>query len=318
MNYLKCFFSLFFILAVINGCQSGVNNSSDEISADAIIKSINKGKPIVVVNKTIKGKLDFTKVSDKTIETEGNFRVWINSPITFINCKFTDTVSAYGFTMQGKHKINVFVSFNRNVTFTKCEFHKPVYFNESDIIGLANFSGSTFYYDAVFEGGYFRFKNTYFTNALFKGKAKFQRTLFLGDVSFFQSQFDGKVYFQYSTVYKNAQFSNTKYEVFASFDKMSVNGELLFDQSEFKGDCYFNNSSFDGRTDFHKVIFNKKVSFKNAKIKERLNFSKAQINDTIIFENSVLYSLPDTTETITTKKIKFPNSSIINRTATND
>lgn len=293
--FLKLF--LIVLASLVSGCKMDNTADKSTINADKIIEIIKSGKNETFVNKTITGNLDFTQITNNSnLESKGNFRTWIDASLTFINCTFKDSIIASRRRMFGKQMVNVFVTFNKNLSFVNCEFHREINFNETVFDGLTSFSACTFYKTAFFEGAFFRHKNNYFTDAVFRNQARFQRTAFIGDVDFLRSVFDGIVRFQNATFHQSAQFGAAQFNAMALFDNMQVNGRFICNKAEFKKDAVFNNSAFYSELELSEAKFSENLKIKNIKAFSKILLHKAQVKGTISRENAVIYCRPDTTK----------------------
>ncbi|WP_425391934.1 pentapeptide repeat-containing protein [Ekhidna sp.] len=157
-----------------------------QVQASQIMEDIREGKSISYSNATIIGELDFTYMAEKLPELPRKSKWWngdgntveesIDVSISFVNCVFEDDVLAYIHEDQSGY---TFVAdFDREVTFSNCEFQRKAMFKYSDFDGRADFSGSKFQ------------RETTFKYAEFDEMADFSNTYFDDDATFKYAQFD--------------------------------------------------------------------------------------------------------------------------------
>ncbi len=298
---LKTFFTftfLFFISFHVGSCSLNVHEKDDkEIDASVILKTIDKGENIIYLDKRISGELDFTKVNDKNLETAGGLRAFVNSSITFINCTFDGDVLAYNTMNQDKLELFIVTSFSRNVSFIKCNFNGKVNFRDAEIHGAANFSQSIFYKIAHFEGTGFYNKNNYFTEAVFKDQARFQRVHFTSDVQFFKTEFSNKTFFQQAHFGGNVQFSVTKHNDLLNFSDCRILGDFLMNYAK-PDSCrvIIRHSHFFGRFEIIENTYNIMPAIDQIHVFGKSSFSKSVFPDSLQFEDMFfLHTKPDTT-----------------------
>jgi len=226
---------LFIINGIATACtyktpntKDNIKNNSKEskITADKIIKQIQKDEPVYYKDAVISGDLDFTAIKAENDESIGEYRSYINSSITFINCSFEGKLIAS--RKDTDNKANHYVTFSKNLTFINSEFKAEVNFSESNIIGIVNFAGSTFDEITSFEGAVFFSKSTFFSESNFKKELKFQRTVFEGNAEFLKCTFEGITSFQSAVLKGNAQFGATKFEQYADFTKLNSSHKCNF------------------------------------------------------------------------------------------
>ena len=184
----KCLFPIILIIFAL-GCNTQTsNNFGDEVTAEQIVEMINTQQNVLLVDKTIKGNLDFTKTNNKYARTQNVIIADIESSITFVRCEFEDSITA--FTSDKETKKGYLTIFEKNLTFSECVFREEVNLRQVEIKGLANFSKSTFEKTASFEGAVFRHHKNFFNNSTFNGEAKFTHSSFYGQVTFMNAVFN--------------------------------------------------------------------------------------------------------------------------------
>ncbi len=161
--------------------------AQNTVQASKIMEDIRDGKSIVYENTVIVGELDFTYMSEKMPDLPQKSKWWNNGGsntveesidviISFKGCTFEGDVLAYihddpsGYTFTA--------DFDKEVTFSNCEFKKNAMFKYSDFDDQVNFSGSQFQRKSTFK------------YAEFDEKADFSKTRFEDDATFKYAQFD--------------------------------------------------------------------------------------------------------------------------------
>lgn len=234
----KLLFFSFILILSITGCSA---NSQSEIlngiGAKEIIRSIDKGKPMFIQDKTITDDLNFTSIKSTSIVSSTQIVANVEVPVTFLNCIFVGKVLAT--SPKGKQQITT--SFGSNVTFEGCDFRGDCDFSSSSIEGVANFAGAKFRENAVFNNTSFKGDRTYFTSMLAEKMFSMQESVIWGQADFFGANFKSKVSFQ-STDFKGvAQFGNLQCEGKAEFSLTTFRSNALFTYAKFKKDFRFSN-----------------------------------------------------------------------------
>ncbi|MCK4663336.1 MAG: pentapeptide repeat-containing protein [Bacteroidales bacterium] len=305
MKQTKLLLIIFILIFVKTGCVADNKVHKKEIiQATEILKKINKSEQIKYVNVVVKGDLDFTSANNKVIIAKGLIRVYISSPVTFVNCKFEGKVSAY--KKDENDNLNYCI-FEKNLTMINCEFNDEVNFRETNFSGAVNFSSSSFDKKIIFEGAVFNNKDNYFTDCYFKDEFRGQRIFVKGNISFLKSTFVNKARFQRAVFKGNAQFGAVKFLEYTDFGSITVQNGILFNHSDFSKKAKFNNSILYGRTEFMHCQFSLIAEFKNVLFYGPVKFTETNFQDNLDLENSkFLLGIPETKDAV------LPDSSKIN------
>jgi len=271
-----------------------MNNAKTEISVEKIEKLIEKGKDVTISNALIKGKLDFTLLSEKYIESVNSYRTEISSNITFMDCVFEDEVVA----QRKDGEITYRTNFQKNVTFINCKFEKEIVLRQSNIFGLVNFTGSFFKGDANFEGINFVSVDVYFTECIFKEAARFQNTMFSGNVNFLKTEFYKEANFQQTTVKRDAQFGACVFVHYIDFGNAFFQGNFLANYAEFNRRAFFNNVRFMSRAEFIDCKFKEISEFKNSLFYGFTSFKNSKITGQFTIDESAFILGKPNTENI--------------------
>ncbi len=260
------------ILLFTAGCQGRTeSNTNNGISPSAILKSIDRGKPVVVSNKIITGDLDFTSVKSRTIYSSSGETAGIGVPVTFLNCIFMGSVSCN--SVNGNRSVNT--RFESTLTFEACDFRKDADFSNSTVTGDVNFTEAVFREKASFNNIHFYGKVSWFTGIQAEQAFSMQEALINGSADFFKASFAGKTSFQGSDFRGTARFSNldcvgrcdfslVRFRDDAQFSYARFAGGLSILDSRFSGTTFLNNAGFDGQTIISGCIFNGMVSFEKS------------------------------------------------------
>ena len=263
------------ILFSILSCYSKKGKENNEITA-----AIKEGRDILISNKTFNDDIDLTSILKSNREAQDIFRSNIASSVTFENCIFNGKFIAYREEGTAKY----FLSFARNLTFTKCTFNKEATFRGVLVNGIVEINESMFNDKVVFEEAHFM-NDAHFGKCFFEGEARFQNSFFNMRADFMNSGFTKVCSFQGTQFNHDAQFGVTKFREYADFTLTRYNGGAFFNYAEFLKRGVFDDSKFEGRVEFlmttmpsgsfRNCTFFGDVKFANAKVKEKLDLGKS-------------------------------------------
>lgn len=250
-----------------------VLTAQQRISAEEIMKDVERGEAIRYEGVEIFGDLDFTKISDVTRDRDrdsnrgrikigrstivlsddqsrhrhGSSRTYwchVQSPLSFKNCIFTGGVIAYVHDDWEKSTYNAV--FHEDVEFRGCEFRKESAFKYARFRKDACFEQSTFEDEALFK--YTRFSSEIsFTGSVFYGVANFKYTDFPEYVRFDNALFRREGDFKYTEFPRGVTFSNAVFQRDANFKYTELDEPVDFDGVEFENDTDFRYAKIDGR-----------------------------------------------------------------------
>lgn len=280
-------------------CSSGSKNTSVNkdtiITADAIIKKLKVWKqlqPIVVRDKHVVGFLAFVKAGypNKTLSISP---IYIDKDITFINCVFEDSVSAYH--VNPENKSVVYTVFEKNVTFNSCTFKKGVNFMQSDFQTRFSFDVCKVEGQADFSGCSFRLGNS-FVQTGFDDDVLFVSTTFIGRCNFFKVLFKKTACFQYCRFNDISMFTDGYFYGYTEFSKIFSSAVLDFTNVKFSGRTLFCNSLFLSNIKLAKCVFKNDFSFTGNSVFGELNLKQAEIQQKTIFRDNSFSKQPETTD----------------------
>lgn len=256
---------------------------NEEVKAEQIIKAIDKGEHVYIVNSDIIGNLDFSELTNKINIAEKKVLIDITSSLSFINCTFKGEIIAN----KNKGEFYHTTLFEKNISFINCKLKETVNLRESEFRCPVNFSGCEFYKDAYFEGTSFHNRNNYFSETKFFGKVRFQNAFFYGSVNFIRAEFNDVTSFQLCSFMNEAQFSSIQFAKYTDFGKIKTNGGIYFNYTQFGDKAIFSNSIFNNRTEFMDAKFKKDIVFKDACFNNSVSFNNCNIDGICTFENAL-------------------------------
>ncbi len=269
----KIVFNAILLLMVTSGChagnQSDVNNG---ISAAKIIKSIDKGKPIVIEGMIIADDLDFTMVQGHTVFSTSYRIAEVNVPVTFLKCIFLGKVKTIGTI--GNSAITT--HFKSNLTFEGCDFRAEVDFSNATIDGMVNFTGAVFRGNAIFNNISIDGRNTYFTSFSSEKLFSMQEAFIGGSIDFFKGHSKGKISFQSTDIAGVAQFSNLQCDGKADFSLATFRSQVLFTYSKFNSEFRMSGARCDGNCEIVSVVFGASAWICNSVFNGKVNFNNTE------------------------------------------
>lgn len=263
---------IFLILISMSACQASTGSDiNNGIDADVIIKTINKGKPVLIQDKIISGDLDFTKIQSVSVFSTSQKIASIDVPVTFLKCIFLGKV----ITNAQTDKAVVTTHFKDNLTFEGCDFRAVADFSNSEVDGMVNFTAAVFNENAFFNNMNFGGSRNYFTSCRAEKNFSMQEAVIAGSCDFFQAQYKGKLSFQSTCFGGTAQFSNLKSLGKSDFSLTVFRNNVLFTYAEFGNEFRFSDSRCMGNCDLVSVSF-----AENALICNSLFYGSVNLNNT--------------------------------------
>ena len=290
----KVILLLFPFMLFISSCSAGNTESvSGGIKAAKLIKSINKGKPILIKDMIITDDLDFTGIANHEIFSTSLETARTNVPVTFLNCIFMGKVNANG-TESGRQ---VRVHFGRSLTFEACDFRQEANFDNIIVDGEVNFTGTTFREPARFNNVHFKGKNNWFTAVISEKNFSMQEALISGSFDFFKAHTNGKLSFQSTDFNGVARFSDLKSTGTCDFSLVRFRDDALFTYSNFSGDFRMANAMILGRLDLNSSEFQTDAYLTESRFFGPVNFSKSNSKGIFDLSSATFYANePDFTE----------------------
>jgi len=298
------------LLISVSFCFTNCSNFKDEtIKAEDIIKSINKNKDILLIQKTITGDLDFTKIKTAYAMSNQLIIVEIQPSITFIDCKFEGKVLGFNIVNNAGYCTN----FKRNLTFMKCKFADSLNFRQTTIDQTANFSQSEFDKNVSFEGAVFNGSTNYFNETIFRSDARFTNATFNGNAIFIKAVFKQLALFSKIKFEKNASFSAINFYGYTDFSNCEAMSLFTANYSFFSDRTYFNDAIFHSTADFHNIETDTIIEFKNIIFYGNTKFEKSTFKYNTTFRNTIFaIAEPDFTEVKKGEKFVMDSCKITN------
>lgn len=238
--------------------SSNGENTQEMVSAAKILKILQKGEDIYISNAVITGDLDLTQLGGQIVNL--NYYVTaIDAQITFVNCEFKGTVSAYKKNDQSQHSVH----FKRGISFIECTLRKELHFQGAVVDGVAAFPGTYFEGAVHFESASFR-HDANFSKSIYMGDLYFQESHFGQAAQFMNSNIGGVANFQGCSFGGNAQFGVAEFHAYADFSRVSFQEGAFLDYTKFHDRAVFSNAHFKGRMDLKGGLFEKDASFKGS------------------------------------------------------
>ena len=270
---------LFFIVSCTNS-----NTLSDNISASKIIKLINKNRDILIIDKTIEGDLDFTKIQNIHARSQQIIVADVEVSITFINCKFEGNI--IGFSVN-ENKNAIITVFEKNFTFINCEFNGEINLRQNEIKGPVDFSKSIFNKKVSLEGITFWHSNNSFSSTTFNDEVKFSSSVFYGKTTFLESVFKSSASFSKCFFMQKVNFGVCNFYGYTNFYHLHCNAQFAANYTNFHDEVYFNNANFYSKTDFVEIYSKKSINFTDAVFYSNTKFNNSTFNNIVIFTNAI-------------------------------
>ena len=249
------------------GCHGA---EKKEIKASEIIKLVQTGKPVQLVNKIIIDDLDFTADSKPFALNANMFRCEVQSSIYFEGCVFLGRVTSNG--KRGKTQVQT--CFRNNLTFVDCDFRGEVDFDGAVVFGMINFGRSVFRENVSFNNMAVWAKDSYFSEMKVEKDFMMIYTAFSGNLFLPDAVFNGNASFQETSVKGKLIFNNCIFAERAGFDLMEVYGSAFFNYAKFVKTADFSSSRFMFTADFVQTDFGSQANFEKASFMHKVNFEE--------------------------------------------
>ncbi len=270
-------FTIIFILILLGSCISQRVSQKRTLSLKTLFQS---GEPIYVENETFDEEINLTTWSSPQMISQGIYQVQIMVPITFVNCTFQKSLSAFSQTPDSIVRTH----FMSAVSFINCRFEDEVSFRAASVQGRADFSQSVFNGKTSFEEGSFH-ENAYFSQCDFEEELRFHNSFFHQKANFMKANFSGVTSFQQSVFNAEAQFNVCTFYQYADFTLLDSRAKLFFHYTRFKDQAHFSHARFR-----HEVHFqhsgHKNSYFDQCHFMAEIHLQKIKVQDEINFEDT--------------------------------
>ncbi|MCQ2219564.1 MAG: hypothetical protein MJZ33_13970 [Paludibacteraceae bacterium] len=294
-SYIYCLTLLVMILSCSISCSG---KKSKDMKASEIIKLIQKGKDVSLNDKVIFDDVDFTDIEKYRVVAFPNMESRIPVNITFTNCVFMGKVLASTKkSIDGsKKKINVFTTFEKNLTFFSCDFRGDVAMDDMVVDGKLEFANSVFRENASFNSLYVKGSHIGFLSMESEKDFSMCYARFLCDANFMGAKFKGRANFLGMNVMK-VQFSNAEFGNEVDFSNSIFMGDALFNYINCASSIQFSFSKYYGDFDLIKSSCNGAVSFERSFFFGRVCLNKTEFNGSIELKDEHSLFTPETQET---------------------
>ncbi len=241
---MRCFYFGLMLTLILSATSCQDHGSGPSVSASDIVEMIGKGKNVCISDKTITGKLDFTKSFpyNKKLPVSA---VYIPVELCFRNCVFEDTVTFFG--SDAASKASQLSVLDRNVVFDGCEFKSFLQMQQADFRGRLDFD-----------------------NCKVRGESNFTGVHFRNGCSFMSSNFDSAAYFVSCILDGKGKFFKVLFKQSAVFQHLRIHDAVTFADSYFYGGAYIDDISAMSLMDFAKAKFFGNVTIANSRFADNL------------------------------------------------
>lgn len=273
----------------LTSCSSNpsqpINNS---ISAQKLIETLNKNKPLLIKDKIITGDLDFSKVKTQYTFSTSNMVAQVNAPVTFLNCIFMGKVTTTGTVAH----VTVTTEFSDNLTFEACDFRGETSFDNAVIGGMVNFTGAIFNERVSFNNIHIQGRNAYFTSITAGKQFSIQESLFDGNADFFKAIFKGKTSFQGTEISGDIVLNDLKCDGKADFSLILIKGDFLSNYAQFNEEFRLSDARIEGKTS---MVSNKFTNgwMNNNRFNGQVNLTDTEISGKMDFTGSIFGINPE-------------------------
>ncbi len=290
----KNIFVLFCLLIFISSCSAASSDAvNNGIKSDQVIKTINKGKPLLIKDKIITDDLDFTRISNHEVFSSSLETACTDVPVTFLNCIFMGKVTANG--LEAGRQVRV--HFGRTLTFEACDFRQEVNFDNIIVDGDVNFTGAIFRQQARLNNITFNGRNNWFTAFSSEKYFSMQEALLQGSIDFFKGAVKGKISFQSTEIRGIARFSDLECDGSSDFSLVRFRDDALFTYSNFSGDFRMTNALVYGRLDLNSCEFQANTYLSNTHFYGNVNFNKSSAKGVFDLSDACFHTIsPDFSE----------------------
>ncbi|MDY0342367.1 MAG: hypothetical protein RBR28_02270 [Lentimicrobium sp.] len=283
------FIAILLALVFATGCHanndSAINNG---LNSQQIIKLIDKGKHVSISGKIITDDLDFTAVKGISPFSSSQSTIYVDVPVTFINCIFMGKVMAN--RQQDKVRINT--HFTKSLTFEACDFRADADFEGITVDGPVNFTGAIFREKALFNNVVFNGQHIFFTAFSCEKLFSMQESRILGTIDFFKAVTKGKFSFQSTVFNGNARFSDMECGGKCDFSLADFRSDALFTYTNFGSNFEMANARVWGKLDLISVLFTQDVILTNAFFYNTVNFTKSEAKGEVDLSGSYFLTGP--------------------------
>lgn len=277
----------FFLFTIISLflCSCGYAKDDKMIESKDIIKQINKGKSIQIVDKIITDDLDFTKIEDQSIDANGSLNHTVKTDILFVKCVFLGKVVCSSQEGRISHQAH----FANSVSFRACDFRNSVDFSYITVGGALNFSQSVFREQTEFNSIFVKGSNTQFWEVKAEKGFSMIDMQTMGGLNMMDAHFKQDCVLQ-GLQCSNLQFSNAVCDSMLDLSMSNIKGRAIINYGNFLGTVLMENVRME-ELDLVSCKFGKDYRLDGTVIMGKSRFSQSQFED-ISTNNSYFFIEP--------------------------
>jgi Pentapeptide repeats (9 copies)/Ion channel len=283
---------LVFLLCSTAAQATEYREINKEVNAGDILKHIEKGEDINLVNCSIVGELNLSSNKFKTI----------------LNPAYTESLNEW-FSEAEAEPENISVV-ESNIKIKRSIFKNDVKFSLAEFNGYVDFSGTNFNAPVSFSGTNFN-APVNFSGTNFNGLAYFDFATFNGPANFGMAPLTDSPDISHSSIHilvnfsgKNEVVVGSYFNDYADFDSSTFNAPVdfkyvIFNNSAdfqfatFNNSAGFSDSTFNNSADFQFATFNNSADFKFATFCNSADFSASTFNNFAYFKFATFNSSAD-------------------------
>lgn len=265
-----------------------------EYKASEIVRMIEKGKPVTIVNAIIYDDLDLTTISEGVVTSPTQMTVFVNQPLYFQSCVFLGKVSAYSrLSAKGKKSLMAKkVHFGGDVSFIDCDFRKEMVFDESVIDGNLNFTKTIFTDQASFNHILVQGTQCMFMGIQANSNFQIIYSTIRGDISFMDAHFTG-TFSSSSLVAKDLVLNNVQAEKRMDLSEMLLSGILMFNYGKCAEEVSLAFSNYMGRFSVIETVFDGGVSFERSHFFGMVKLNHSIFSKGLDTKDAIFYEKPE-------------------------
>ncbi len=284
-----------FVLSIISFflCSCGFAKDDKMIEAKEIIKQLNKGNNIQLVDKIITDDLDFTKIEGSSIDPNGSLVHTVKPEILFIKCVFLGKIICSSSEGRVFHQ----AVFANNVSFRTCDFRNTVDFSRVVVNGNLNFAQSAFRENADLNGIQVRGGN------MQMWELKAEKEFAMADsrsesLNLMDAHFSQACILQ-STQCSKLQLSNVVCDSTLDLSMSNIKGAAYINYGKFSGSVLMNESRVESSFDMMSCKFNKDLQLENSLLMGRTRFNETHFGD--VLTNNTYFLVEPSKENVVVK-----------------
>lgn len=249
---------------------SFAKNDDKMMESKDIIKLINKGKPVQIVDRIITDDIDFSTVENQSVDANANINHIVDQDIIFVKCVFLGKVT----THSKKNRITHKTRFMGDVSFRTCDFRGETDFSESVFNGALNFAQSVFREKTNLDNIQVKGNSSQFWEMQAEKDFSMVNSKTTGSLNFMDAKFNSVCLLQQTNCEK-LQFSNVKCDSLVDLSMSHFQGNVFMNYCEFVGPLFFNNCNIACSMDMLKSEIKKDFTFDNT-----IFYGQARFNGT--------------------------------------